>query len=128
MNRYPKFDVLLGQTLTSIDGLCVGSEQVVFTTADGKTYVMHHEQDCYESVDIEDICGNVEDLLNTPILLAEENGSDMQEPEAHARGKYDDSETWTFYRLTTIKGSVVIRWYGCSNGYYSETPRFVERG
>lgn len=79
---------------------------------------MKHRQNCCESVDIEDICGELEWLVGSPILNAEERVSDNTDA---LKGKeYDYSYTWTFYEIATINGSVSIRWYGTSNGYYSE--------
>lgn len=72
-----------------------------------------------------DIAGDFQDLLGSPVLLAEEVISDNETPEGvKPQDQADDSFTWTFYKLSTIKGSVTIRWYGESNGYYSESVDF----
>ena len=78
---------------------------------------MYHSVDCCESVYIEDICGDLDDLVGATILYFEEVSSDDMKP----MSEYDESFTWTFYRIQTTKGSVDIRWYGTSNGYYSES-------
>ncbi len=81
---------------------------------------MHHHQDCCESVSIQDVCGELSDLVGTPILQAEENSSGEDPADCPKRDYQPESMTWTFYRIATMKGQVVIRWLGTSNGYYSE--------
>lgn len=83
---------------------------------------MEHHQDCCENVWIEDIAGNVSDLIGYPIAMAEEESNSDNPPLAEC----DESYTWTYYKLATIKGYVTIRWYGESNGYYSESVDFEE--
>ncbi len=119
-------EVLKGEVITKIDGLTNGNDRVVFTLQNGKSYVMYHSQNCCESVDIEDIIGDVDDLIGATILEAEEVESG-ENPEGVTK-EYQDSFTWTFYKLGTIKGHVTIRWYGQSNGYYSESVDFCELG
>lgn len=118
------FSVLAGKTLISIEG-GVGSESIIFTTVEGEKFEMSHGQDCCESVEIESIEGDFDDLLNTPIIIADEAVSENEVPDGFEEPGCD-SYTWTFYRLATIKGWVVIRWFGQSNGYYSESVSFYQ--
>ena len=101
-------------------------QEIIFTTNDGEKFKMYHEQNCCEGVYIEDINGDINDLLNTSILLAESSVSQDENPEGVNVPDYQDSFTWTFYKLATIKGYVDIRWYGESNGYYSESVDFIK--
>lgn len=116
-----KFSDLIGKTLREV---IAEIDEVIFRT-DAQAFRLHHRQDCCEHVYVEDINGDIADLINTPILVAEEVCS-SEHPDDH-KPKYDyDSFTWTFYRLATIKGWVIIRFLGTSNGYYSETVDFEE--
>lgn len=121
-----KISELLGKTLNKIDG-DRNSDEIIFHTTDGHTYRMHHDQDCCESVTIEDIAGDLQDLLHTPITRAEEpsslDGFDSSKPSSDFS---NDSFSWTFYILGTNKGTVTLRWFGSSNGYYSEKVNFDE--
>ena len=111
---------LIGQTLVNVERF--GDDEIIFVTDRGEKYKMYHAQDCCESVTIEDIVGDLSDLVGEPILLAEEvKGA---EPPVRAVDPWKDSFTWTFYKLATRKGYVDLRWYGSSNGYYSEEVSF----
>lgn len=112
---------IVGLTISEIDGAHRESEIITIKTTCGREFRMLHYQDCCEQVDVEDIVGDVSDLINTPILVAEERTSEGNE------GEWGDTCTWTFYEFRTIKGSVTLRWYGSSNGYYSESVDFEER-
>jgi len=117
------FEELKGKTLIKITGV-VGDEEMVFVCTDGSVYKLYHEQDCCEKVAIEDICGDLADLIGMPILLAEVVTSNENPADAKVDTKWQDFFTWTFYKLSTNRGSVTIRWYGESNGYYSESVDF----
>ena len=117
------FSDLNGVVLAGIVG-GEGDEEIVFIAKDGRKWRMFHDQDCCESVMVEDICGDLHDLIGVPILLAECVESN-ENPEGVSKD-YQESFTWTFYKLATNKGRVTIRWYGQSNGYYSERVDFEE--
>jgi hypothetical protein len=112
---------LLGKTIGSIDR--PAGDEIVFTLDTGEQFRMYHSQDCCENVTVDDIAGDLDDLIGTPIVKAEEVTSSENPP--GVTKEYQDSFTWTFYHLATVKGYVTIRWYGESNGYYSESVDFA---
>lgn len=116
--------ILKDATLSNVE--VMGDEEIIFTLDTGKQYKMHHYQDCCESVVIESITGDIQDLVGSPILMAEESISESRSNDLPKLEYEDDSQTWTFYKLATNKGGVTIRWYGSSNGYYSESVDFEE--
>jgi len=128
------FSELVGKTLLAARQ--VGGDRIEFICDDGSEYALSHCQDCCESVEIESITGDLNDLVGSPVLVAEERTNDdnalppdiaIARAEARAREQYayePESETWTFYTLRNIKGTVDIRWHGTSNGYYSERVDF----
>ena len=115
---------LHGKTLVSAKAE-EGNKQLRLVTTDGDVYLMYHEQDCCESVWIDDICGSLGDIIGSPILSAYESNSPNFKPN-YVRDYEPESETWTFYKIDTEKGGVTIRWCGQSNGYYSESVSFVK--
>lgn len=119
-----EFSSLAGKVLRSIEGATKGSNTILFTLEDGQQFRMYHDQNCCESVEVEDVCGDVVDLIGQPLVLAE-CVSNAPKP-TNTEQEDVDSDEWTFYKLATNKGAVTIRWFGTSNGYYSTGVDFVK--
>jgi len=118
------FESLLGQTIVSIDRK-YDDDELIFTTKDN-VYIMYHDQECCEGVWLEDVCGDFEDIINSPILMAEVAVNDKIK-DGDVDEYLDECSMWTFYKLATQKGSVTLRWVGTSNGYYSVSVDFEKK-
>jgi hypothetical protein len=130
MNYYtdenaPILEAMVGKTIINIEGK-VGDEQITFFMEDGKKYSMFHREHCCEYVRVEDIIGDLGDLMGSPLLAAEESTSRIGPNGEVSEQTPCESFTWTFYKFATIKGYVTIRWLGESNGYYSESVNVEE--
>lgn len=137
------FSFLIGKTLTlaepkslvmqsgGIDKMmrkdCADPTAIHFQDSEDNDYVLGHEQDCCETVTLEDMCGDLQDLIGAPILVAEHRTGDAEILYENKHGEgYDTCAEYNFYELGTIKGSVTIRYHGQSNGYYSMRANLYE--
>jgi len=111
-NSSANIENMVGKIFTSVteDG-----DTLTFAN-DTERFVFYHSQDCCEHVRIEDIVGDLSDLVGEPLVMADE--VDGETPSDYSPG---ESYTWTFYKFATRKGYVDVRWLGESNGYYSES-------
>lgn len=101
----PDFNELIGKTLISAE--IFENEELVFITDSGEKYVLHeHNDECDDDEpSMLDVCGDLKDLVGSPILLADETG--------HGGFEYD------YHKFATIKGYVDICWRGANDGYYT---------
>ena len=65
------------------------NDEIIFTVADGTEYKMYHTQDCCEGVSIDNINGELSDLVGNPILLAETSSSSEHNVGTTSSESYD---------------------------------------
>lgn len=87
----------------------LAGDEILFIFAGNEAVKMHHEQQCCESVYLEDFNGDIEDLQDCVLIYFEERIIESK------------AGTATFYDIQTNRGNVTLVWRGESNGYYSET-------
>ncbi len=110
---------LVNETLTHID---VAKDEVLLTTKSGRQIRLYHSQDCGESVLLEDIEGNIFSLIGATLRQCETQIEKNQPPEP----KWQSSWTRTKFIFSTDSDTVILKWIGESNGYYSESVDIQE--
>lgn len=115
------FEEIIGRVFKKVE--LDKDENFIVFVSDDNVYYLCHEQDCCEDVYIESVVGDLQDLVNTPIINASESCSNVDSENYNSV-----SATWSFYHFATIKGYVDVRFYGESNGYYSEDANLYIQG
>lgn len=115
-DQHEFFKRLRGKFIIDVRGMYKGSNHVSVLFDDGSAIKFYHSQNCCETVELDDVWGDPEDLKNSELYEIE-----LVTSKDRPRDKYDSSYTWSFYKFKTSRGYVDLRWYGASNGYYSET-------
>ncbi|GAF79942.1 unnamed protein product [marine sediment metagenome] len=96
-----------------------GCDAIEFISDSGDKFIMNHGQDCCEEVYIEDICGDLDDLTNSPLLMSEKVSNNETPDGVDIDSLFHEYCLWTFYKFATTKGYVTIRWYGGTDSCYA---------
>jgi hypothetical protein len=119
----PSPDVLSGMIVKTID-IDEDSDRILIITECGRSFTFEHHQDCCESVVIHDTIGNPK-VLEGKKLVSVTHAEDGGIPDDVNITPYE-SWTWTEITFKTDEHTVISRWIGESNGYYSESVDFSE--
>lgn len=113
--------LLEGRTILRIEpsGDLEGEDEIRFITDGDDDIMVYHMQDCCESVSVDQVVGDINDIIGSPVLSASEECDCGEWDES--RGWTPESFTFTSHVIATAKGTVTITWLGTSNGYYSES-------
>lgn len=96
---------LIGKTITDVAIMDqLDEDRVKLCCSDGSKYIMGHTQQHSESVYLEEVEGNIFDILNSPVIDAREDVSnDWVGHSGHI---------YTTYIIATNNGAVVFKWAG----------------
>ena len=117
--RHVEFSDLVGEVLDAVD-IDREENQILLTTRSGRKFLVYHEQDCCESVRMVGQNGSFDELIGKPIVEARDFAVDTSEEAT------DSSQTTTTLVFRVDDQTVISRWIGDSNGYYSESVDIAE--
>lgn len=118
--KYDDVAVLVGKTPKAIT--FPADDQMIIELDTGERYSIEHYHNCCESVCIHEVFGN-NDLIGFPLESVTEDHPDFPVPN---KDEYDICWEWTVYTFKNAKGTLVVKWYGSSNGCYPTSPEFTK--
>lgn len=107
----------VNQTMKNLIGATILSatthynDNLLYIETDKGTMRFYHDQECCESVWLEDGLEDLEKMLHAEVI---------ENYDEDALNEYDYSYTWTYYKISTLNHDCTLRFYGTSNGCYSE--------
>lgn len=106
---------LFGRKIESVEGCYKGSNFMKIKFTDGISVVFQPSNLC-ANVEIDDVNGDPQGMVGHLIKKVEV----VSNKQFSAKDEYTKNYLWTFYKFATLDGYIDIRWYGTSNGWYSE--------
>lgn len=118
-DNYPRFrieslDALVGETISSVDIFKGQNQRILLTMNSGRRILIHHKQECCEEVLIEEKIDDEEFTSNWAKIAGKCLIRCTKETI-----KFNNTEQRTSIILETNSDTVVNKWFGTSNGYYS---------
>lgn len=101
-------------------------DEVVLYFKSGRRLYIYHDYDCCENVTLIDVVGgNIDDLVGQKIVSIKSVSKQTDDKMIDRENvRMDESNTWTFVTISTMRDDITLRWHGGSNGYYSESVDF----
>lgn len=107
-------ETIEGTTIERIIHEDVKSPYIYLVTDKGVFKI--HPADYMADTHLADGGEDLQDLIGQKIIeFSERSNQTMKNP-----GQDEDTQTWTFYNIRTLKSTVSLRFYSTCNGYYSE--------
>jgi len=107
---------LIGEVITRASLIKESGGDCVEIETDSSVYKMYHQRDCCEHVYLDyDSEQDLQHLVGQRVVNARlEHNTELPPLE-----DVDVEYLWTFYIFELETDTVVLRWFGTSNGYYS---------
>jgi hypothetical protein len=115
---------LKNKTIVEISGLRNGGNIVELRCDDGSLYTLQNVHYSREDVYIDDIKGNTDDLLNSPITKVKRTSVTMY-VSPYGGGK-EYKVVWSIFKFGTQKGKVEISWRGEAHRKSSAKVRLIQ--